>query len=400
MLTLLKTYFLIITLVMVAFCNATIYAMEKNEAESNKTCLMYQGKYKGLEFFDGTAQHDHPEKAGAQILDAILKDTYKYNLNPSNKQLDYQLSTLVKTYWSLYHAASKKIGFMFPKGTIKLIGKRNLKIYDVFLDYIMHANPALTGTDDKRKWITFNPRADSRDSTHFNKDYPHYGIDIVFNHLPTWAEHNKLPYDLNHLLIGKIDENTFFIKAEEHGIHAVKGLPGHTLGVGKSVIRKNVLPFLEKYAPSLCNQIEKFTGKEHDPHARRETVPADWVQDYTNIIEKSYMKPEDKIKEIALFKKNGTQHLTTQLNKIDLTRKILQDDAKLKNQTLTQEQLINIEEELLYNAGLPHYPVNEISDFLVRLNETHDNLHLRQGCEVILTDDDLKHHLKEELSKK
>lgn len=400
MLTLKKIYTVRFLLVTSLFFCGISHAMEKNQPEANNTCpVLYQG-YKGLEYFDKYAQHDHPEKAGAQILDAILKDTYKYNLNPSDKQLDRQLSILVKTYWSLYHAASKKIGFMFPKGTIKLYGKRNLKIYDVFLDYIMHSNPAITGTDDKRKWITFNPRADSRDSTHFNKDYPHYGIDIVFNHLPMWADSNKLPYDLNHLLIGKIDENTFFIKAEEHGIHVTKGLPGHTLGVGKSVIRKNVLPLLEKYVPALCSPIEKFTGKEHDPLARRETVPPQWVQEYTDIIEKSYMKPEEKIKEIELFKKNGTQHITTQLHKIDLTRKILQDDAKQKTKTLTDEQIVNIEEELLYNAGLPHYPVNDISDFLLRLNQTHDNLHLRQGCEVILTDEDLKQHLQEELSKK
>lgn len=249
--------------------NSSLSAMEKNVPD-----VPYE---RSLAYLHNQQDENHLITLGRQVLWKMRNDQYTPHSN-----LDNQLADISKAYWAIYDAASQKIGFLFDKGSIKLIGPNNFNIYKNFLKYVLNANPNLTGTKaDWRKPITLNKRADSRASTHYSAEYVHYGINLEFDSAFV-AQLNKFPNNYNHLLFGIVDEQKkiFFLKPEEHGTHITE-TPGHALGLGKSIVRKKVLPFLEKISPTLSKKIESFTGQENDPLSRRETVNPAWVEKYS-----------------------------------------------------------------------------------------------------------------------
>lgn len=348
---------------------------------------------RSLAYLKNQSDENHMIALGKQVLSKMRKDEYT-----PQQSLDNQLADLVKAYWAIYDAASQKIGFLFDKGSIKLVGPKNFKIYQNFLRYARNANPNLTGTKaDWRKPITFNKRADSRASTHYSSEYVHYGINLEFDS-PFVAQLNKFPNNYSHLLFGIVDENNsiFFLKPEEHGTH-ISETPGHALGLGKSIIRKKILPFLEKVSPKLSKKIESFTGQENDPLSRRETVNPAWVEEYSRIINSSSMSDADKCSQIAEFKKEGVQFLITQIDKIDQAKDLLLQHPSLVDR-MPEEQK-NIPFSVAYVAGIPKYPASQVIDFLSSINQTHTEILHRQGDEVILSDYYMDEYLSSSLEK-
>ncbi|MFZ5954530.1 MAG: hypothetical protein ACOYT8_05530 [Candidatus Dependentiae bacterium] len=368
----------------VFFFSSTVFlAMEKN----NKPTIPEE---RSLDFFKTKTHENRLVQLGARVLWKIREDKY------IAKDLDNQLADLSKAYYAIYNAASQKIGFLFNKGSIKLVGQKNFKVYETFGTYALLANPKLTGTNaDWRNLVTFNKRADSRASTHFySPEYTQYGINLEFDNSFA-AELNKFPNDHQHLLFGVVskEKDTFFFKPEEHGTHYTE-TPAHALGLGKSFTRKHILPIFEKIIPSFAPVVESFTGKEHDPLSRRETVNPEWIKEYNNIINNSYMNDEAKNQHIALFKKEGIQFVTQQLDHCSKTFNALIQNPKIKEYT-PQEHTLTNEQIIAYHAGMPHYPWEQLMVFVGKIGKKNDNILFRQGEEVILTDKDLDKYLKE-----
>jgi hypothetical protein len=366
--------------------SSSLAAMEKNSVPT----VPYE---RSLAYLHNQQDENHLITLGRQVLWKMRNDQYTPHSN-----LDNQLADLSKAYWAIYDAASQKIGFLFDKGSIKLIGPKNFKIYQNFLKYVLNANPNLTGTKaDWRKPITFNKRADSRASTHYSSEYVHYGINLEFDSSFV-AQLNKFPNNYNHLLFGIVDEQKkiFFLKPEEHGTHITE-TPGHALGLGKSIVRKKVLPFLERISPTLSKKIESITGQENDPLSRRETVNPAWLAKYTHIINSSDMKPEDKCKQISFFKKEGLQWAIAQVNNVTIANDLLKANPTM-SQSMPEEHKKYLN-GITYMAGIPHYPVNDVIDFILSASETHSEIVHRQGDEVILTDQYMDEYLTAALEK-
>ncbi len=189
---------------------------------------------------------------------------------------------IVDIIWYLYAVALNK-NQPFDHGTL-VIKDSHFALYDLLISYVKLVNKRMTGTfSDTPSWISFNPFAYSRASTHFpvsQRSYRQYGIDVRFKKNEKVC--SFLPSDKCHILFGIVDAELelLFIKLEHHGIYAYDGWFGHMHGFCSSRTRR-ALPSLEKILPqSWYDWVEKKVGHNDDPGSRRERVPL--------VVKKSY----------------------------------------------------------------------------------------------------------------
>ncbi len=248
--------------------------------------------------------------------------------------------------WALYDIASKVHHKHFTEGTF-VVEDKGLKL----LHY-------LTSSQDKPDGSY------KRISSHF-KAYKtqHYGLDL-----------NNLPCNKHTILFGHLNGDRIFIKPENHGT-------------------KNIFDNIEHGKEFIIAQARKVEGlrnifnlaSDQDPEFKKERVPDELIQKFSSLLKQLEPDKETQKLHITLAKNYGVQKifslLQTYINNFHKLKPILQEqDLELSGSwvAVTQEDVDEMRD--LLNATV---------DFMEEL-ATQDNIALRSGYEVIITQADMK----------
>lgn len=287
------------------------------------------------------------------------------------------LTVIVDIMWYLYAVALNK-NQPFDHGTL-VIKDTHFGLYDLLMSYVKRVNKKITGTlTDTPSWISFNPFAYSRASTHFpvaQRSFRQYGIDVRFNISETVCP--LLPSNKCHILFGIIDAELelIFIKLEHHGIYAYDGWFGHMHGFCSSRTR-HALPSLEKILPtSWYNWIEKKVGHNDDPASRRERVPLIVKRTVRTILNKTNLSPIRKRHCLKSIDDFGIRALNALAHQDMIYLAYTMKHCASKKQLST--------------PWLPTQCINELKAYINELAVDYDYLNLRTGREVIVDDPEL-----------
>lgn len=285
-----------------------------------------------------------------------------------------QLQAIVDLMWYLYAEALNK-NEPFDHGTV-VIKDTHFGLYNFLLSYVKRCNPSITGTiKDTANWISFNPFAYSRASTHFaysQENNRQYGIDIRFDRNEKVS--SILPSNKCHILFGKVDEQLqlMFIKLEHHGIYAYDGWVGHMSGFFASRTRRS-LPTLEKVLPrSWYDWIEKKVGHNDDPGSRRERVPLSIQSDFKELVVNATLSPIKRKQCMQVLERYGIRALYA----------FTHNDWRYINNILAH----NASKKDIGSGWLPASFLANLQLLVFTLNLDYDYLPYRTGREVILDD--------------
>ncbi len=192
-----------------------------------------------------------------------LEDGEKlFNELASGKRVDVNLETqeesienIVSLYWYFYSKAVEKKQ-TFTSGTFIIHGKQYMPVFDYLFSYVRKYNPKVKSKMSKDnedckagKTGGTNPWGYPRLSTHFDADgsekYSQFGIDVrtqdhsdpkaLKNPNPEKIPHGDLqellPANRRHILCGKLNETSFFMKAESQGLLRGKDMINHGLAL-------------------------------------------------------------------------------------------------------------------------------------------------------------------------
>lgn len=221
------------------------------------------------------------------------------------EQRDY-LDAILSLIWFLYgNALLQEQGF--SEGTFVLEDKEFI-IYNFLMGYAKKMNSTIKDTlEDPALNYSNNPFAYSRASSHYQhlKKYRAYGIEIRYGQngwpMPFLPAANKC-----HLLFGKInaDKNLIYIKPENDGL-CMDGLLRHTGGYLMAQGRKT--PMIREGFKMVGYDI----GTDDDENNRKERVPAQFITDFTTILNNEKSISSDVVKTLgALIKVEGIKVLT------------------------------------------------------------------------------------------
>ena len=339
---------------------------------------------------------------GKKVLCSIMDGTVKKPKKclAKNGQLNNPgaryLKDIVVLMWYFYDIARQRRQ-NFSEGTF-VIQDPGFKIYNYLLDYVKCVNPEITGNASKDRANNFadNNFAYSRASSHYKyeqKQYNtrHYGIDIV----PTTAN-VKLPTypEKEHLLFGKVGEgDLIFIKPETHGLGA-----GAVAGHGISFVQAQG----RKVAPAVF-------GSDDAELYRKERVPKDFInrcRQILNVESSSSTETEESINAkkylLEMLLKQGMMFLQKifyykllekptalvaagdpeEISFLKYYRRNKAEDENLKKQFAAVSKLTKEELENLWG-------------YFVELKEQYDNVSMRYGREVIITQQDIDNTCKQ-----
>ncbi|MFZ5954319.1 MAG: hypothetical protein ACOYT8_04455 [Candidatus Dependentiae bacterium] len=307
----------------------------------------------------------------------LLRYAMGSNINSIPQTHQEHLKIIIDVMWYLYATALNK-NQPFDHGTL-VIKDSGFALYNFLLSYVKRCNKKIRGTlKDNASWISFNPFAYPRASTHFAKSqhqFRQYGIDIRLNKNDKVCA--ALPSNKCHILFGIVDASLqlIFIKLEHHGIYAYDGWFGHTSGFIASRIR-HALPTFEKILPTTWYAwIEQKVGHNDDPASRRERVPVAIKRQFKKILNRTNMTPIRKKYCIRTVDEYGIRALEA------FAKEKMCYIADVMKHCATKQQLSI--------AWLPESFLVDLNNFLNALKIEYDYLPLRTGREVIVDDSEL-----------
>ncbi len=273
-----------------------------------------------------------------------VKDCLSHEGNLTKNGLAY-LRSICNLMWYFYLIALEK-GQNFTEGTFVIEDKSGL-IYKYLHDYVKCVNPDLKGA----------AYAFQRSSSHFplaQKTYDQYGIDTIPGldlKLPT---PNK-----NHILFGKIGDNKIFIKLES------RGTGSQAISYLKGVLRKAPLQeYVKSYLPKY----------PEDQLSRTELLPSSFIEKCKSIL--GVTEPLENKPKTDKFSSNE-----------EAMRFILYNLMTQGMQYL--DKLVTVDAYQKYSNNLSEKQIRDLRMYSKTLQRQYDNIEMRYGREVIITDREL-----------
>ncbi len=251
--------------------------------------------------------------------------------------------------WALYDIAAKIHNKYFTEGTF-VIEDKGLKL----LNYLVSLENRPGGSY-------------TRISTHF-KAYKtqHYGLDL-----------ENLPCNKHTILFGHLNQDRIFIKPENHGTKNITDTIEH--GKETIIAQARKIEWLRELFSLASDQSEEF---------KKERIPSDMIKKFSDLIKKLEPDKETQKLHIESVKNFGVQKIVALLqeyiNNFPKFQQIIHEQPATLSESWEEvtKQDVNVLRDLL----------NETVDFLDEL-ATLDNIALRSGYEVIITQTDIKRAL-------
>ena len=285
--------------------------------------------------------------------------TILHNHVPQLSQADY-LNQIIDLMWYFYSLAVNKHQ-AFEEGTF-IIEDTNNKFYNFLMKYVKLVNPTIKDSLDdpaaKQSWNTYGY---SRLSSHFKleqKQNRHYGIDMRYPQ--AYRAEALLPTGKYHILFGRIASEKIFVKFEKAGI-TPRDVLFHATDFVIAQTRKlipGLKSYMDQYLPELYSDtLVYYIGIDDDPNYRKERIPHEFINQCLQILQSGKLSEEVIKQYITEFATQGIKRL----------HQIVQNPPA--NLTTVQQAF---------------------STYLQELQRIYDNIPMRYGREVILTQQELK----------
>jgi len=283
----------------------------------------------------------------------------RYKVEDYSKIQNAYMNNIVAMSWALFNkAVSKNNGFT---GGAIVIEDKDKKLFNFLLNYVKGLNANVAAGINKIEYVSNNPYAYQRTSTHFKEiqdkaGYEQYGIEIRY--MGSKGEVGPLakllPTNKVHLVFGNVtfnDHPLTFIKWEDHGLYGTVEAIKHLHGV--------------------------FKSKENEI-GRREKVSANLNNIFSNLID-------------------ILENIRPQLAVLAKSQRVIDGRNKLYP-IRTMNLILDKIKDILPAPELPGYDIsknviiNKIKQDANKLNEAlknYDHMDLRRGDEVILDQNEI-----------
>lgn len=263
--------------------------------------------------------------------------------------------------------------YLHTKGYQKYFAKDIMwALYDIAAERKLYFTEGTFVLEDKNlalfNYLTSIQETYLRSSSHFKKyNTRHYGLDLA-----------GLPCNKRTILFGHLNGNLIFIKPENFGTKNISDTIEH--GKEYIIAQARKIEFLR----NLFN-----LASDQDPEFKKERIPANLIQRFSALIKK--LEPDTQTQALHINSVNdyGIQKIA------QILKAYITNFPKL--QPILHEPELNVSGSwvMISKADIDEMRdlLNETVDFLEEL-ATEDNIALRSGYEIIITQVDIKRALR------